>query len=140
MIAVDTNVLLRHILNDDKDQSPRATNLIERHDDILITDVVLCETVWTLLGQKYRATKGDIIKLISDLLSEPGIMFESSAVIWAALNDYRQVRDKIVSGQKKSAGFTDALIVNKAKQIAVYRRLTLTAVYTFDKAASTLSS
>ena len=72
--------------------------------------------------------------MISDLLSEPGNMFESSAIIRAALNDCRQARVKVVSGRQKSAGFADAL----PGQIAGYRRLALTAVYTFDKAALSL--
>lgn len=138
MIAIDTSVLLRHVLNDDKDQSSRAATLIEGHGHVLITDVVLCETVWTLLGKKYRAAKGDIIKLVSDLLAEPCIMFESPAVIWAALNDYRKAGAKPVSGRKEGAGFTAALIVNKTAHIAGNRKLPRTAVYTYDKVALTL--
>lgn len=43
MIAVDTNVLLRHVLQDDEQQSPLATRLIEQHGKVLVTDVVLIE-------------------------------------------------------------------------------------------------
>ena len=57
MIAVDTNVLLRYLLNDDAAQADMAANLIKGGDTVLITDVVLVETLWTLSGKKYRLNK-----------------------------------------------------------------------------------
>ncbi len=44
MIAIDTNVLLRYLLDDDPQQSPKATALIKSGKPVLITDVVLVET------------------------------------------------------------------------------------------------
>ena len=41
----DTNVVLRYVLNDDKAQARKAAALIRRHKEVLITDVVLAETV-----------------------------------------------------------------------------------------------
>ena len=43
MIAVDTNVLLRYLLNDDAVQVDIAASLIKGSDTVLITDVVLVE-------------------------------------------------------------------------------------------------
>ncbi|MDE0158519.1 MAG: hypothetical protein OXI02_03110 [Candidatus Dadabacteria bacterium] len=57
MIAVDTNVLLRYPLNDDAAQADTAASLIKGGDAVLITDVVLAETLWTLSGKKYRLTR-----------------------------------------------------------------------------------
>jgi len=45
MIALDTNVLLRYLLQDDPDQSAKAAQLIASHVIILISDVVLVETI-----------------------------------------------------------------------------------------------
>ncbi|WP_367184280.1 PIN domain-containing protein [Acidiferrobacter sp.] len=58
MIAIDTNVLLRRILDDDKGQGAGASRLFEGAETILITDAVLAETVWTLKGRRYKATRG----------------------------------------------------------------------------------
>ena len=55
MIAVDTNMLLRYLLNDDAAQADIAASLIKGSDTVLITDVVLVETLWTLSGKKYPA-------------------------------------------------------------------------------------
>jgi predicted nucleic-acid-binding protein len=41
VIGIDTNVLLRHLLDDDKVQARKAHELIGSEEDILITDVVL---------------------------------------------------------------------------------------------------
>ena len=48
MIAIDTNVLLRYLLQDDEKQANKATKLILGAESVLITDVVLTETIWTL--------------------------------------------------------------------------------------------
>lgn len=47
MITIDTNVLLRYLLADDEQQYSKARNLIASHP-VLITDVVLVETIWII--------------------------------------------------------------------------------------------
>lgn len=138
MIAIDSNVLLRHLLNDDPEQSPRARRLIEKNEQILVTDVVLVETIWTLKGKKYKANKGEIVSLVSLLLAEPNIEFENAQIVWRALNDFRKARPVKVSGKAKEADFSDALVVRKAQLIAETRNASLSAVYTFDVAAQEL--
>lgn len=131
MIAVDTNVLLRYLLNDDQNQAAIADKLINGQEFVLVTDVVLVETLWTLKGKKYQLNKADLITVIQALFKEPNIHFENGQVIWLALNDYRNAQP--VNG--KFADFADALIVNKAKLIAGDRSVVLSGVYTFDIAA-----
>jgi len=46
MIAIDTNVLLRYLLEDEVVQSNKATKLITGTEKVLVTDVVLIETIW----------------------------------------------------------------------------------------------
>ncbi len=137
MIAVDTNVLLRHVLQDDEQQSPLATRLIEQHDKVLVTDVVLIETVWTLTGKKYQASRDDITKLISDLLGEPSIMFENPQAVWAALSEFRTERPTHdETGRKlKLPDFADTLIIYKARQITKQWSEELEAVFSFDSGA-----
>lgn len=135
MIAIDTNVLLRHLLDDDKAQSKKAHELIRSGEKVLVTDVVLTETIWTLKGKKYRASKDDIVTVINSLLSEPYIGFENPQVVWTALNDYRKTKSVKVSGKTKGADYPDALIVNKARYKAIQEGDVLDSVYTFDRAA-----
>lgn len=66
MIAVDTNVLLRRLLDDDVVQTERARRLVEGAREVLITDVVLAETIWTLKGKRYKARRETSLLLSGD--------------------------------------------------------------------------
>ena len=124
MIAIDTNVLLRYLLRDDEGQAERARRVIEGGERVLITDVVLAETVWTLAGRRYRATRTDLIVLINSLLQDANLCFEDEEVVWSALQAYRRTE----------ADFADALIVCKAEKQSAEGD-GLSAVYTFDDVA-----
>jgi predicted nucleic-acid-binding protein len=134
VIAVDTNVLLRYLLGDDPIQSAKADKLINGNETVLITDVVLAETIWTLKGKRYQLGKPDLVAVIQALFKEPNIRFENGQAVWLALNDFRKA--KPVGG--RMADFPDAMIVNKATAVAADLKTTLKAVYTFDKAAQKL--
>lgn len=134
MIAIDTNVLLRYLLSDDQAQAAMAEILINGKEPVLITDVVLVETIWTLKGKKYQLGKSELIAVIQALFEEPNIRFEDGQTVWMALNDYRKAK----SSGGKEAGFSDALIVNKAKFTASTQKAVFGGVYTFDVAAQGL--
>ncbi len=138
MIAVDTNVLLRYLLDDDAGQSKKASSIIAGNSNILITDIVLTETIWTLKGKKYNLDKESIIKVINTLFAEPNIIFEDGQTVWRALNDYKQAKTIKVGNKRKEADFPDALIINKALYVANTLNETLDGVYTFDLALQTL--
>ena len=95
---------------------------------MLITDIVIAETVWTLSGRRYRAAKAEIMAAIERLLEEPLVEFEDDGVIWRALQNYRET----------DADFADALGVQKALSLAMKNGRELRAMYTFDAAALAL--
>ena len=138
MIAVDTNVLLRYLLHDDEAQATRADAIFGAAETILITDVVLVETVWTLVGRRYRLAKADIVAVLERLFSEPNIRFEDDQVVWRALQAYRTAAPAGEAPPAKGAGFPDALIVFKALRLASDSGESLNAVYTFDAAMQSL--
>ena len=129
MISIDTNVLLRYLLEDDAVQSTKAAKLIGGSDVVLVTDIVLVETIWTLRGTKYQLSKPELIDVIKALFQEPNIRFEDGQATWVALDQYRK---------SNGADFADALIVNKAKQTAIKLGEEFAGSYTFDKAAQKL--
>ena len=138
MLAIDTNVLLRYLLWDDKMQAAKADKLINGFTTVLITDVVLVETLWTLKGKKYKLDKTAMINVLNSLFEEPNICFEDGQTVWRALNDYQQAKPVKVGNKKKEVDFPDALIVNKARFCAMGKGKALTGVYTFDLAAQTI--
>ena len=137
MIAIDTNVLLRYLLHDDPEQSPKADHLITGQQKVLVTDVVLVETLWTLRGKKYNLKKASLTEVIVRLFAEPNLCFEDSQTVWRALNDYRKAKAVKVGSKNKAADFPDALIVNKAR-FCTPSSEELEGVYTFDQAAQAL--
>ena len=138
MIAVDTNVLLRYLLHDDEVQAARADAVFDAAETVLITDVVLAETVWTLAGRKYRMVKAELVAVLERLFSEPNIRFEDDQAVWRALQAYRSTASADEAWSAKGAGFADALIVFKALRAASDSDETLNGVYTFDAAMGRL--
>ena len=65
MIAFDTDVLLRLLLNDDARQARQAQALIDqavsRSDTVLLPDIVLCEMEW-VLSSVHEVPKGAIVE------------------------------------------------------------------------------
>lgn len=109
MIGLDTNILVRHIAQDDAAQSPRATKLIESFTDErpgYVALVVLVETIW-VFQRRYDATRSDIARLIETLLRIDGIRVEHPEIVWAALRLF----------QSSNVGFADCLIA-RANQAA----------------------
>lgn len=113
MIAVDTNVLLRYLLDDYKAQSPKAARLIESMQPALITDAVLVEKLWMLKGKNISKIKRALIAVIHSLIEEPNICFEDGQAVWMALSAFRAAKPD----RWKEADFADTLIMNKAKAV-----------------------
>jgi len=91
MIALDTNVLVRFLVEDDEKQSQRATRLIrktqERGDSLFISDIVMCETVW-VFSTSYDFERSEIVRVLSGLLRARGVVFSSSDRLARALQAY----------------------------------------------------
>lgn len=138
MIAVDTNVLLRRLLNDDPGQAEKARRVFESEESVLITDVVLAEAVWTLTGKRYRADREKIAAVVMGLLEERNVVFESRQAVWSALNDYLDALPVRTSAGIRMADLADALIVNKARFTAYHRNEQYVGTYTYDQAALAL--
>lgn len=135
MIAIDTNVLLRYLLQDDKTQSKCASAVILGDQSVLVTDVVLAETIWTLKGKRYNLDKESIIKVVNSLFEEPNLVFEDGQTVWRSVNDFKNAKPVKSGGKRKEADFPDALIVNKARYVAIESGAEFGDAYTFDAAA-----
>lgn len=89
--VLDTNVLLRHLLHDDPEQSPRATAFLARVEAgevrVRVSDPVIFETVFTL--QRSRGVpKVDIRDRLMRLLEMPGIVLPGKERWRLILNTY----------------------------------------------------
>ena len=124
MIGLDTNVLLRYVVQDDTRQSPLATQLIEStlSDDEpgWIATIVLCELVWVLEGP-YDYARNAIVATLQRLFEIARFRVEQPAIAWRALEAY-----------KGGADFSDAMIaLGNEREGCAYTA-------TFDRAAAKL--
>jgi len=134
MIAVDTNVVLRYVLQDHNDQSRRANKLFSDKEAILISDVVLAEAVWVLTGAKYRVPRTEIIGLVHSLIEEPNVRFEDSQRVWQALSLFRRAPRR----KGKQADFADVLILLSSRATVEAKGQMFEGWFTFDRGARLL--
>jgi predicted nucleic-acid-binding protein len=126
MIGVDTNVLLRLLLDDDPLQAAGIEAWLQtlppRAGQIHIHDVVLAEVCWTL-ASVYQQPKAELVRALRGLLDEPMFRFDDPATLDAAVATFEQV----------GCGFADCLIV--ARNLAAG----CSATATFDQRMARLS-
>ncbi|WP_036250716.1 PIN domain-containing protein [Methylobacter sp. BBA5.1] len=122
MIGLDTNVIIRYIVQDDEQQAKLATDLIESQcsseNPVFINEITLCEIVWAL-KRAYGYEKTVIINILRQLLVSREITISSHSEAWAAFHDY----------ENGNADFSDCFIAQLNKQ----RGCPFT--YSFDKKA-----
>jgi predicted nucleic-acid-binding protein len=123
LIAIDTNILLRLLLEDDAEQARQSRALVASmaaaHEPIFVNRAVLCETLWTL-GRGYRYGRAQIARAIELLIAAPALRLEDADAVEEALTIFR------VSG----TGFVDTLIG------VLNRRAGCATTYTFDRRAA----
>jgi predicted nucleic-acid-binding protein len=111
VIALDTNVLVRYLVEDDKKQSALAAALIDRviadEDTLFVSDVVLCETVW-VLSVGYRVGRKEIASVLRNLLRARHLTFAAGDQLIRALDAYEAGKgdfaDYLIRGHARAAG------------------------------------
>ncbi|HME22510.1 MAG TPA: type II toxin-antitoxin system VapC family toxin [Acetobacteraceae bacterium] len=83
MLAVDTNVVVRYLVNDDAAQAARARRLLER-EDIFVPLTVLLETEWVLRGV-FGFAPAAVTRALRDFAGLARVTVESTASVAIAL-------------------------------------------------------
>lgn len=106
MIALDTNALIRLLIEDDEKQASTVKNIIESAEkkgrQIIILTEVLIETVW-VLESVYSCTREDIYRFLETLTCTSVFTFSEPQVIANAIRHF-----------KKGGDFADLVIVLQA--------------------------
>lgn len=123
MPALDTNVLVRYVVEDDPAQAAAARRLIRRgvreQTALFIPLTVTLELEW-VLRSGYGFAKLEVLNVLSSLLSAAELVFESERALEVALQLFRE----------SSADFADCLHIALAVQAGEQ------PLWTFDKTAS----
>lgn len=123
MIGLDTNVLVRYIVQDDPLQAALAASFIESHCTAdmpgFIGNIVRVELVW-VLDRGYRYDKKSVLGVLKQVAVTSELRLENSALVWQAIRDY----------ENGTAGFADCLLA------AVNQQHGCNVTYTFDQRAA----
>lgn len=122
IISIDTNILLRHLLQDhDDDHSPRASALLRAvrtgETEIFCPPTAIFETIHVLHG-RVKIPRADVAWALSDLIALPTFVMEREPVVMAALEFW-------VS--QSPLDYADCY------HLALIKELGMTGIYTFDQ-------
>ena len=123
MPALDTNVLVRYVVQDDSGQLAAAKRLIGRcvaeGQSLFIPVTVTLELEWVLRAS-FGYEKDDVLQALSSLFSAAELTFESERALEVALQMYRE----------GSVDFADCLHIALAAEAGEQ------PLWTFDKGAA----
>jgi predicted nucleic-acid-binding protein len=123
MAALDTNVLIRFLVQDDAAQLAAARKLIRKclneGEPLFVPVTVSLELEW-VLRSNFKFEKQAVVQTLSDLLSSTDMSFESEGALEVALVQYSQT----------SAEYSDCL------HAALAAAANSGPLWTFDKAAA----
>ena len=123
MKALDTNVLVRFLVRDDKKQADIVYRLFKRaesrNDPFFVPLLVVLETIW-VLESVYEIPREEIRASLQKLLLMPILIFEAQSALQSTLS----------SAQTNKIDLADLLIAHSAKFS------NCDGVLTFDKKAS----
>jgi predicted nucleic-acid-binding protein len=106
VIALDTNVIVRFLVNDDRAQGRRARDLIER-GDVIVGTTVLLEAEW-VLRSAYGFAPADIQRFFRALLGLPGLTTDDPMRMARALDAYEAGFDFVDALHLTFAGNVDS--------------------------------
>jgi predicted nucleic-acid-binding protein len=106
VIGLDTNVLVRFIMQDDVRQSAKATRLLESLTEDspgYVTLVAILELVW-VMSSSYELDRLQVTEALEGILGTRQLLVEQSQQVIAALRVYADTK----------ADFADCLLANLA--------------------------
>ena len=122
MIGLDTNVIVRYIMQDDAKQSPLATRLIESltpESPGFVPLVSVVELGW-VLSSAYDLERNQLVDAFEGLLRTKELIVERAETVWKALRAL----------QSNNGDFADCLISSSASAAGCPRTMT------FDRGAA----
>ena len=106
MIAVDTNVLIRILVDDPSEtaQVKRARSLASRVGEIFVAQIVQAEMVWVLTGA-YDLDRAEVIEVLEQLARNRAFRMQRE----------RQFQEALILYRTGTADFADYLILSEAR-------------------------
>lgn len=91
-IVIDTNLLIRYLVNDDSRKALVVDTLLKKAGrgdvHILMPSIVVAELVW-VLESFYKMEAAEIADLVDSILNTPGLTVSDESIVRSALKQYR---------------------------------------------------
>jgi predicted nucleic-acid-binding protein len=121
MSALDTNVLVRFLVEDDPAQTAAAKRVLKAATDagetLFVSDVVLIEITW-VLGRSYQVNRQGLHGVIGRLLQARQLSFRNRSVFLQALERFEKGKgdfaDYVVFELAKEAGHQEVITFDQA--------------------------
>ena len=121
MTGLDTNVIVRYVTQDDRDQFRRSdavfTAAASSGNKLFINAIVLCELVW-VLRSAYKEPRERIVPVIEALLETPEVVVEDADLARRSLADWQggqgDFADCFIARRNERAGCRTTLTFDKA--------------------------
>jgi len=124
MIAVDTNILVRYAVKDDRRQTALATNFLASHQCYVLKTVLL-ELIWVLSSPSgYQLGTAMVVERVRHILGLPTVAMEEALQAAQALDWYEMGMDfgdalhLAASLHLKGFATMDSRLTRKASQVA----------------------
>lgn len=130
MTAVDTNVLVRIITDDDHAQAIRAVAFLRNQNRVFVPKTVLLELEW-VLRSAYRIDRHSIISALRQLLSMRNIEIEDENSVRLAIEwherglDFADAVHMASAGPERSFATFDGALRRAASRIGVVKLATI---------------
>jgi predicted nucleic-acid-binding protein len=122
VIGLDTNVLVRYIMQDDIKQSPLASRVVESLTSAspgFVPLVAIVELAW-VLSSAYELSRSEVIEALEALLRTKELVIEHGETVWKAIRLL----------QRSGGDFADCLTACSAEAAGC------TKTMTFDRGAA----
>lgn len=106
MIGVDTNVLMRYLVQDDEAQHRRAVAVMDARtadEPVYLSWVTLLETTW-LLRRKYGMPRGELLRAVTSLLVDKTVVIQEGDLVAAAVELASSSRTELADALVAVAG------------------------------------
>ncbi|MDR0822267.1 MAG: PIN domain-containing protein [Endomicrobium sp.] len=114
MVLVDTNIILRYVLNDHPEHSHKAREFILNNEVMILTQVI-AEAIY-VLGGVYKADRKSIYNSLSKIIFLGNVCLEDDVIVRLAIYEY----------SVSKLDFVDALLY-------AYNKINGMPIETFDK-------
>jgi predicted nucleic acid-binding protein len=84
---VDTNILVRHLTGDPPEMAQRATSYLASERDLLLTDLMIAETVY-VLESFYEAPRSQVAEAIRSVIAFESVVCIDPALLRRAIEIY----------------------------------------------------